>query len=223
MEYTSTVRTTLRMAGAGTALLAGALLLPQSAVAQACIGNPAMTGQFALGGMLSTSDGSTGYGVEARTNPGGPLALGASISTIDVDGASDNVFQATANGAWDLGSSAFSACPAIGVEYTQYPDDFFGFEASSIGVPVGFAAGIQAGSGSIQFLPSAEAGLLWQRFSTSGTAGGVTFSETDTETDLYFRGGATAVTGRFYGRAQLERIFHDDAENLFRFSVGLLF
>ncbi|TVP54144.1 MAG: hypothetical protein EA351_13785, partial [Gemmatimonadales bacterium] len=134
MTNSSLVRKTLRMAGAGSALLATTLLIPQGAFAQACIGNPAMTGQFALGGMLLTADGMTGYGVEARTNPGGPLALGASIATLDFDDASDNVFQASANGAWDLGTASFSACPAIGVEYTQFPSDMLGFDASMIGV-----------------------------------------------------------------------------------------
>ncbi len=209
----------------GVGIAAAALLLPHAAFGQACIGSPAFPGQFALGGSLVTADGMTGYGAEARTNPAGPLAITANIGIIDVDGADDDIFTAGAGMAWEISRDQLSICPVAGVQYSDFPTSFLGagFEASSFAVPVGLAAGARLGAGTVQFIPSGELGLRWERFSYSASAGGVSISESETETDLYLNAGATAVTGRFFGRAALERIFHDDAENMFRFSLGVLF
>lgn len=208
-----------RLTRAGAAILAAVLLLPASAAAQACIGNPATTGQVALGALVSNSDGFTGYGVEARSNREGPLSLEASASILDMDGANDRVLQTSAGIAWIVTPFGVNACPSFGLEYTRYPDGFFDGGASALNAPIGLAIGTRAGSGSLRYLPSVEGGLLWQRFSTTGAASRATLIHTD----LYIRGGATAYTGRLYGRAELERVFREDASNLFRLSVGAHF
>jgi hypothetical protein len=202
------------------------VLLPGLAQAQACLGSPARAGQFTLGGQAEFSDGANVYGFDSQANLPGRGSMGARLGTIDLDGANDNLTTAGVNLAVDLGLSGLSFCPFVAPGYDSWSGTFGGVDVdySRVTLPVGLGVGAPMGTGgAVTLIPSARAGLFHTRHRGSEGVPGGTFSRTDSTTDPFIDVGTTLFMGRVYARGGFFRIFQDDAENVLRLGVGVVF
>jgi hypothetical protein len=194
--------------------------------AQACIGSPAMTGQFTVGGDMAFSDGATAYGVNSQANLPNRGSMGARLGAIDLEDTEDNLTSAGVNFALDLGRSGLSVCPVVGLGYDYWSGSMAGvnLDYSRITVPAGIGVGSRFGSGgTATFIPSARAGFQHTRHDGSASLGSGTFSRTDSSTDLFVDADATLQIGRIYARGGFFRIFEDDADTVLRVGLGVVF
>lgn len=213
------------MAGWGMALGA-MLLLPSLAAAQACLGSAAATAQFTLGGDVAFADQGNYYGVSSQANLPGAVSMGARLGAIDRDDFDDNLTSAGANLALDLGRAGISVCPMVALGYDTWSGSFAGVSAdySRLTVPVGVGAGTRLGTGQPAYLiPSARAGLFHARHDGDLSLGGATLSRTDSSTDAFVDLGATVHFGRLYAQGGFFRVFEDNADNVFRVGLGVVF
>jgi hypothetical protein len=195
---------------------------PQVGVAQVCIGNPTLPGQFSIEGNISFSDGATGYGAGVTANLDGPFSIGGSVGIVDLDDANTNIKTVAVNGAYALNTEGFGVCPVAGVGYATWSDTFDGFDVdlSSLSFPLGLGVGVELGNGgSATLIPSASAGLFYHRLRLSISDGFDRFTETDTETDFFFSGGATLVLSQFFVRASVLATTVDDSDAVFQILV----
>ncbi|TVR55454.1 MAG: hypothetical protein EA421_06335 [Gemmatimonadales bacterium] len=210
----------------GAAALSAFLLLPGMAAAQACVGSPAMTGQFTVGGDMAFSDGATAYGVNSQANLPNRGSMGARLGAIDLDDTDDNLTSAGVNFALDLGRSGLSVCPVVGLGYDYWSGSVAGVDLdySRITVPAGIGVGSRFGSGgTTTFIPSARAGFQHTRHDGSASVGSGTFGRTDSTTDFFVDADATLQLGRLYARGGFFRIFEDDADTVLRVGLGVVF
>jgi len=228
MRYKSKAMSHIRTLAATAA--AGALLLaPSFAQAQTCLGDAAMSGQFTVGGFGSFMDGGKAFGVESRSNLPGSMGLGARLGVIDLDDTDERITTSSANLSLELARRGqLSLCPVVGVEYDYWSGTFAGvdFDYSRLAFPLGFAIGSRVGGttdGSVSLIPSAQAGLIHQRFSGSAGVGSLVFERDGDETDPFLEAGATVHFGSFYARGGIYRIFEDNAESVFRIGAGFVF
>lgn len=199
---------------------------PQVGVAQVCIGNPTLPGQFSVEGGVSFSDGTTGYGAGVTANLDGPFSIGGSVGIIDVDNVDTNIKTVAVDGAYALNTEGFGACPVAGVQYSSWSDTFEGFDMdlSSLSFPLGMGVGVELGNdGPATLIPSASAGLFYQRLRFSISDGFERFTETDTETEFFFSGGATLVLSQFFVRASVLATTIDDSDAVFGILLGIRF
>ena len=210
----------------GAAALSAFLFLPGMVSAQACVGSPAMTGQFTVGGDMAFSDGATAYGVNSQANLPNRGSMGARLGAIDLDDTDDNLTSAGVNFALDLGRSGLSVCPLVGLGYDYWSGSVAGVDLdySRITVPAGIGVGSRFGSGgTATFIPSARAGFQHTRHDGSASVGSGTFSRTDSTTDFFVDADATLQFGRLYARGGFFRIFEDDADTVLRVGLGVVF
>jgi hypothetical protein len=213
-------------AGWGAALLAILLLVPSLAAAQACLGSPAATAQFTLGGDMAFADQGNYYGVSSQANLPGPVSMGARLGAIDLDDADDNLTSAGANLALDLGRVGVSVCPMVGLGYDSWSGSVGGvsLDYSRVTVPVGLGVGTRLGTGQPAYLiPSARAGLFHARHDGSAGIGTGTLSRTDSSTDAFVDVGATVLFGRLYAQGGIFRVFEDAADTVLRIGAGVVF
>lgn len=208
--------------------LAAALALagPASALAQACLGNPAGPGQYALAGTVSLSDGATGYGIGGRANLLGPVAVGGNLSTTDLDGTDSNAFGVSADLSVDLPVEGFSACPVAGLGYTSWSDELEGVSAdlSAIALPLGLSVGTRLGeAASAELIPTAQAGFLYYRLSGTLAAGGQSVSDTESETAFFVGGGASLSFGQIFLQAAVATTTIEDSDATVTLGVGFRF
>jgi hypothetical protein len=215
------------LAATACAALTLLLTLPaQEAAAQACLGSPAMTGQFTLGGSVSFPQDALGYGLESQSNLPGRVSMGARLGAIDLDDSDETLVSAGANLAVDLGRGGLSVCPLAGVGYDHWSGTIAGVDVdySRTTFPLGVGVGSRLGSGgSAVLIPSARAGFLHSRHSGSAELGGGRFSRTDTSTDFFVDGSATVQFGRLYAQGGVLRVMEDDADTVFRIGFGVVF
>jgi hypothetical protein len=214
----------------GSCAIATAFLLAGAApaLAQTCLGDAALPGQFTVGGYGSFASQGKAYGVESRSNLAGSVGMGARIGVIDLDDADDNITSAGGHLAVEMGrSGAMSFCPVAAVEYDFWNGTFAGadLDYSRLAFPLGLAVGGRVGGtgGGAAVIPSAQAGFIHQRFEAGATSGPIAFRRDGTSTDLFLDAGATVHFGSLYVRGGVYRIFQDDAENVFRLGVGFVF
>lgn len=214
--------------GIGVAVIFMLLLIPAGAAAQTCIGSPAMTSQFTLGGYGAFPDAGTVYGVDSRSNLPGRVAMGARIGTIDLEDTDDNITSVGADVAFDLaGRGALSFCPVVGVDHDFWSGTSGGvdFDYSRWAFPAALAVGSRVGdgAGSATLIPSLRAGLLHQRFSGEASAGPFVLQRDGNRSDLFLDAGATVHIGPVYGRAGIHRIFDDQGDTVVRVGLGFVF
>jgi len=208
------------------AILGGVLTLPVGVQAQACLGGPAMPGQFTMGGTVNLADGMTGYGAGASANLEGPISVGASAGIRDIDNVDSNVTVVSGRMAYEVPTEGFSACPFAGVGYATWSDSFQGVSAdiSEVSLPLGMGVGMRIGeNGSTALIPSAEAGLLYYRLSGSVSDGMDRFDDSTSETEFFVGGGATLQMGHFYGRAGVAKTTADGSDAVVNLGFGLVF
>jgi len=208
------------------AAAAVAMALPSAALAQACVGSPALPGQFSLGGGVTFEDGGTGFEAQGRANLDGPISLGAGFGIIDLDNVDSNITTMNAGFAYDLATEGFAACPIAGVGYGTWSDSFQGvsLDISALSFPIGLGVGARVGEGGAAVLiPNAQAGLFFQRLKVSVLDGIDQFDETDSETEFFMSAGATLDFGQFFVRAGVSRTTVDDADTVLGLGVGIVF
>ncbi|MEX2529541.1 MAG: hypothetical protein WD960_02110 [Gemmatimonadota bacterium] len=214
--------------GGGAVALLAALLLPSALVAQVCMGDANVPGQFTLGGYGAFADGGNAYGVESRSNLPGAVGMGAYLGVIDLEDADDNITSAGGHVAYELPArGALSLCPVVGLEY-----DFWSGTESGVDLdytrwafPVAFGVGSRVGGTNegLVLIPSARAGLIHQRFGESASAGPLSWQREGNQSNLFLDAAATVQLGALYARGGLYRIFQDGAETVFRVGGGLIF
>lgn len=227
--FLSAFRLPSRLPWPGVAAAAALLLaLPAAGAAQPCLGDAALPGEFTLGGYGHIADGGKAYGVSSTSNLSGPMALGARIGVIDLDGADENLTSVGGHLAVEVArSGTLSFCPVAAVEYDVWDGTFGGVDVdySRLAFPIGVAVGSRLGgmSGGPALIPSARAGVIHQRFSSGTSSGPVAFQREGDATDLFLGAGATVQMGPLFARGGIYRIFQDDAETVFRLGVGFVF
>jgi hypothetical protein len=218
----TTGRMTFRLATAAAIVS----VFPAAAAAQACIGSPAMTSQFTIGGYAHFTDGASAYGVASQSNLPNRASMGAHLGLIDLDDADDNLTSAGVNFALDMGRTGISVCPMVAANYDFWSGNFAGIDLdySRITIPVGVGVGSRLGrAGSPIFIPSGRAGLLHARHSGSAEIAGGVFSRTDTTTDLFLDADATLMLGRLYGTVGIRQVFEDESDPVVRVGLGIVF
>ncbi len=206
--------------------LAFVALVPASLAAQYCVGSPLSPGEVGVQGTVSFADGATGYGAAVGTNLAGPLAIRGSFGILDVDNVDTNLKELAAGAAYELGVEGVSLCPVFGVGYGWWGDRFAGIDAdiSIISIPVGFAVGGRVGeAGSTYLIPHAEGGILYDRVRMDLSMGSDRFTETDSETEFYVRGGATLVFGQMFFTGGVSKTTREESKAVVSLSLGVRF
>ncbi len=207
-------------------MLVASALAPSTALAQACLGSPAMSSQFTLGAWYGSSDGASRYGVDSQSNLPGALSLGAHLGGIEPDGTDERILTGGVSLAMELGSAGLSVCPVAGVTYDWWSGEFAGIDLdySRTALPLGVGVGSRVGSSaSAIFIPSGRAGLLHSRYNGSAQVGSGVFSRTDSSTDPFLDADASLLLGRFYLRAGFQHVFEDDSDTVLKLGAGFLF
>lgn len=210
----------------GLAMVGSVLLTPSEVEAQACLGSPALPGEFTMGGTVSLADGMTGYGATASANLDGPISVGGSAGIHDLDNVDSNVTVLSGRVAYELPVEDFSACPFGGVGYATWSDSFQGVSGnlSELSLPLGMGVGIRVGEeDSMALIPSAEAGLVYFRLSGSISDGVDRIEDSTSETEFFVGGGATLQMGHFYGRAGVSKTTLDGSDAVVNLGFGLVF
>lgn len=195
-------------------------------VAQTCFGYPTMNGQYALAGVASFTDGSTGYGAALNANVAGPLSLEAGYQYIDIDDVDTNGNSFFGRGAWELPVTSVSLCPFAGVGYSEASEDFGEVEASVslLTVPVGIGVGKRFSASPTLFVDLfAQPQLLWMRadFEVEGDGGGE-FGVDDSQTEFGASIGANLGTSRFYVGGGVNFTTVEDSDPTFDLRVGIV-
>jgi len=214
---------------AGVAWAAALLLsLPAAGVAQSCLGQPTLPGEFTLGGYGHLADGGTAYGVASTANLPGSVSMGARIGVIDLDDTDDRITSVggqIAVAATQGGAMTF--CPVVGVEYDFWEGTLGAVELdySRLAFPVGVGVGGRFGDagGGVALIPSAQAGLIHQRVSAGAASGPIAFQRDGNATDLFLDAGATLHFGPVFARGGIYRIFQDNGETVVRLGAGFVF
>ncbi len=199
-------------------------LIPTGVLAQACIGSPAMSGQFTLGGYAALEDAGTSYGVDSRSNLPGRVGMGARIGTIDLDDTDENITSVGGDLVFQIPRrGALSLCPVVGVDHDFWSGTSGGidFDYTRWAFPVGLAVGGRVAGGNL--IPSARAGLIHQRFSGEAAAGPFVLQRDGNQSDFFLDAGATVHLGPTYGRAGIYRIFDDEGDTVIRLNLGFVF
>ncbi|GEM_PF-1919219 len=200
------------------------VLTPTGAMGQACIGGPAMSGQFTLGAYAGLEDVGTSYGVDSRSNLPGRVGMGARIGTIDLDDTDENITSVGGDLVFQIPRrGALSLCPAVGVDHDFWSGTSGGvdFDFTRWAFPVGLAMGGRVAGGNL--IPSARAGLIHQRFSGEAAAGPFVLQRDGNQSDFFLDAGATVHLGPAYGRAGIYRIFDDEGDTVIRLNLGFVF
>jgi hypothetical protein len=200
--------------------------LAEAGSAQACLGSPALPGQFALGGQVSFTDGATGFGGGVTANLANPLAIGAFVEITDVDGLDKNITTVGGTVAYELPLAGVSGCPIAGVSYSTFGDTFdgIGVDISRVALPIGFGLGASLDlQNNMVLIPSGSVQLLYFRDKVSASFAGETFSESDTSTEVGASIGATLGLGQFFGRGAVSLTTIEDSDPVVSITIGLRF
>ncbi len=134
-----------------------ALVAPVQLSAQACLGIPAANGQFAFQAGIGLTSEAISYGGSFTANFHGPLSAGVGYTYTDFDDYEEGgYYEATdgpngntvsANLAFEITGIGFSACPILGLEYSDVTDVLVpswmrnDVTVKSLAVPVGVGVG----------------------------------------------------------------------------------
>jgi|GEM_PF-3959706 len=209
-----------------TAALGATLALPSAVAAQLCAGSPAGPGQFALQAGLTFMDGGTGFGGSGTANLDGPLSLNAGAAVVDIDGLDSNLKSLSGGVAYDLPIEGFAACPFAGAGYDTWSGSFEGVstDLSVLSLPLGLSVGVSVGDGeSAILIPSASAGLLYQRGSVSASDGFDQVDESDSDTEFFVGGGAAVAFGQLFLRVGISTTTADGSSSVISAGVGVVF
>jgi hypothetical protein len=206
--------------------LSAIFALAESGSAQACLGSPALPGQFAIGGQVSFTEGATGYGGGVTANLANPLAIMALVEIVDVDGLEKNITTVGGTVAYELPLAGVSGCPMMGVNYSTFGDTFEGIavDVSQVAIPIGFGLGTSLDlQNNMVLIPSGSVHLLYLRNKFSASFAGDTFSESDTSTEVGASVGATLGIGQFFGRGAVSFTTIEDSDPVVSLMIGLRF
>lgn len=208
-------------------LLAGGMITAEETLAQACLGNPAGPGRFALGGAIGFTDGATGYKASLLANLEGPLAVGASYTLTDVDDIDENVNSFGGTIAYELPLQGISACPATGLGYSRFSMDFglgIEVEASSLSIPIGLGLGHTfTADGPLALTLYAVPQFLYMRTRSEASDGIDEFEETDTSSEFGAALGFTLGLRQVFFGAAVSLTTVEDSDPVFSIGVGLMF
>lgn len=200
---------------------ATAVVLPQTASAQACIGLPLKPNEFAIEGNVALRSDVTGYGANidgrlGRVTVGGGYMLNNYHDT-EVSGHTVAAFTAI-----ELPTTAVSVCPVAQVQYSLVSIDPLDVSAFTVmpGIGVGHRFGLEPARGSesrygltLYAVPS----LAWTRTEVSVSG----LDESETNTEFAAETGLTFDTGPFYVGALVQFTTTDDSDPAFGVRTGV--
>src|SRR5262245_23483470 len=139
------------------ALVAGTAATAGKAAGQACIATPARELQLALAGNLGFLENGKSYGGSLGYNLVGPLSVNGNIGVTKPDAGANDGLNVGANFGYELASTGgLSACPVVGVGYSNFAGNNFGNDVNSWIIPIGLGIGtsvpLGTGSGSRMIL-----------------------------------------------------------------------
>ncbi len=186
------------------------------AAAQACVGFPTLDRQFSFGGSLGFPDGGKHYGVEVSYNLPGPGSVYGGMNIFSPDGDGDSQDSFFGGAAFDLasvplgaGGTVLQVCPTAELGYSSFEG------GSVVSLPLGVGVGTNVAlTPTAQLMPYVVPQFAMTRVSIDDYG-------SNSEWDFGVRAGAVVGAGLFYVGGELQRVFADNADTVFRIRAGI--
>ncbi|MGH7482967.1 MAG: hypothetical protein ACRELV_12500 [Longimicrobiales bacterium] len=187
------------------------------AFAQACLGVPAGSGQYALGPTASFMDGAKSYGADVQANLSGPFSVGGGYALTDSDlEDAPNGHTLAATVSYELPIAQVSVCPSVGVSYgwVSFEDDS---KVSNTTIPVGIGFGKSfAASESLDVTPYAVPQFMHMRPSVTGV------EDLDSVNEFAGTLGLQLGMNRIYGGGGVSMTTIEESEPVYFVRLGFI-
>lgn len=207
--------------------LAGAVLATAPLAAQACLGLPTLSGQYAITGFVETTEAYRGVGVNFSANLPSSLLAEATYRLDDPEDTDETGQTFGGRLGFELPFDATSICPIVGATYSTISrpallDPVFPpTDVQVLRVPVLLGVGQRLDlPGEVYVVPSARGGFVWMR--TTLEPEGLEPAST-TATEILMSPSVVVGRGAVFARGDVSVTTEEATRPRFALGIGFLF